>query len=459
MVTKQIQLLSLIQRVLDLTVIAGLFGVFLYLRDVEFDAEYQRLIVWVLIGFSVLAHLRSLYSTLKFSSFTNDIANVLLVWLSISFLLETVLFATKQSESFSRLVLFSWLISVPVVLIVLRYILLKLSFANGKTKIKVAIFGSGTSTAPFLNYLHQLQWPWFEIVGVYDDRSEALYLECQHQCYRLGSTVQMLEAVKNGGIDLVYITVSMLDEGGVEELLNVLADSTVTVYLVPDIYLSDLMRSRWVKLGEYTVVSIYDTPFMGIFGWVKRSTDVVLASVILLIIWPIMLVIAVLIKLTSKGPVLFKQRRYGLNGESINVYKFRSMTVTENGNHIPQAQRNDPRTTSLGRFLRATSLDELPQFFNVLKGEMSVVGPRPHANAHNEEYRKRIRGYMLRHKVKPGITGWAQVNGWRGETDTLEKMEKRIEYDLDYIQRWSVWLDLKIVLLTIQKGFINKNAY
>ena len=172
-----------------------------------------------------------------------------------------------------------------------------------------------------------------------------------------------------------------------------------------------------------------------------------------------MLIIAIAVKLTSKGPVIFKQNRYGLDGKKIKVYKFRSMTVQDNGDKVQQATKNDARITPLGAFLRKTSLDELPQFINVLQGRMSVVGPRPHAVAHNEEYRKLIEGYMLRHKVRPGITGWAQINGFRGETETINKMIKRVEYDLDYIHRWSVWMDIRIILATVTRGFINKNAY
>ena len=174
---------------------------------------------------------------------------------------------------------------------------------------------------------------------------------------------------------------------------------------------------------------------------------------------PLMLLIAFGIKLTSPGPVIFRQRRYGLCGTTIDVWKFRSMTTQENGDMVIQARRNDPRITRFGSFLRRTSLDELPQFFNVLQGGMSIVGPRPHAVAHNEQYRGIVSGYMLRHKVKPGITGWAQINGWRGETDTLDKMTKRVEHDLDYIRNWSIFLDIHIVLMTILRGFTGKNAY
>lgn len=191
----------------------------------------------------------------------------------------------------------------------------------------------------------------------------------------------------------------------------------------------------------------------------KRCEDVIIASIILMLIFPLLMIIALMVKLTSPGPVIFKQTRYGIDGKAIRVWKFRTMKVMENDSIVKQATKNDSRVTKVGSFLRKTSLDELPQFINVLSGQMSIVGPRPHAVAHNEQYRNLIEGYMLRHKVKPGITGWAQINGWRGETDTLDKMEKRIEFDLEYIREWSIWLDLKIILLTVFKGFVSKTAY
>ena len=193
--------------------------------------------------------------------------------------------------------------------------------------------------------------------------------------------------------------------------------------------------------------------------FVKRTLDILLSAVGIVVLSPLFLAVAVWIKLDSPGPVLFRQHRYGLDGERILVYKFRSMTVCENGDQITQAQANDRRVTPLGAFLRRTSLDELPQFINVLQGRMSIVGPRPHAVAHNEMYRKLIKGYMIRHKVKPGITGLAQVNGARGETDTVEKMEVRIRYDLEYLRHWSLRLDLMIIAKTILVAFRDPNAY
>jgi putative colanic acid biosynthesis UDP-glucose lipid carrier transferase len=251
----------------------------------------------------------------------------------------------------------------------------------------------------------------------------------------------------------------MASQPRVRRLLEELHDTTASIYFVPDMMLFDLIQARVDAIGGLPVLAVCESPFYGWNAVVKRISDLVLASLILLLAAPLMLALAVLIRLESPGPVLFRQRRYGLDGREIIVYKFRSMTVLEDGAVVRQATRDDKRVTRLGAFLRASSLDELPQFINVLQGRMSVVGPRPHAIAHNEMYRKRIRGYMIRHKVRPGITGLAQVNGLRGETDTLEKMEARIEQDLAYLRNWSLLLDLKIVALTALVVLGRRNAY
>ncbi|MBN8614076.1 MAG: undecaprenyl-phosphate glucose phosphotransferase [Deltaproteobacteria bacterium] len=251
----------------------------------------------------------------------------------------------------------------------------------------------------------------------------------------------------------------MRAEARVTELLQGLADTTASVYYVPDFYVFDLLHGRWTLLADVPLISIFETPFYGVDGVVKRIEDIVLGVLAVLVASPVMLATAIAIKLTSKGPVFFKQRRYGLNGEVIEVLKFRSMRTQDDGAVVKQATKNDDRITPVGKFIRRTSVDELPQLFHVVTGSMSLVGPRPHAVAHNEEYRTRIKRYMLRHKVKPGLTGWAQVNGWRGETDTLEKMEKRIEHDLEYIRRWGLLFDLWIIFLTIFGRKVRQNAY
>jgi putative colanic acid biosynthesis UDP-glucose lipid carrier transferase len=245
----------------------------------------------------------------------------------------------------------------------------------------------------------------------------------------------------------------------IAEIIQRLGDTTVDVHLVPDFLLYNLMHARLGNVGNMDTISVFESPYFGARDWIKRTFDIGFSSLALLGLALPMTVIAIMIKVTSKGPVFFKQDRYGLDGKPIKVYKFRSMTVQDNGSEVKQATKGDARITPLGAFLRRTSLDELPQFINVFLGDMSVVGPRPHAVAHNEQYRKLVAFYMLRHKVKPGITGWAQINGWRGETDTLDKMEKRVEHDLDYIKNWSLWWDAKIIFLTFFRGFVGKNVY
>jgi putative colanic acid biosynthesis UDP-glucose lipid carrier transferase len=242
-------------------------------------------------------------------------------------------------------------------------------------------------------------------------------------------------------------------------LLDALKDTTASVYFVPDIFMFDLMQAQVCEIDGIPMLAVCETPFSGLNGVLKRASDIAFSSVLLLLLWPLLLAIAIGVRSTSPGPVLFRQRRYGMYGEAISVYKFRTMTVCEDGATVVQAQRNDSRVTPFGAFLRRTSLDELPQLFNVLLGSMSLVGPRPHAVSHNEEYRRIIDGYMLRHKVRPGITGWAQVNGYRGETDTVDKMQRRVEYDLDYLRNWSLGLDLVILMRTATLVWRDRNAY
>jgi putative colanic acid biosynthesis UDP-glucose lipid carrier transferase len=275
----------------------------------------------------------------------------------------------------------------------------------------------------------------------------------------LGNMADIAAYVRQHQIKMIFISQPISAQPRIRKLLDELEDTTASVYFLPDIYVFDLMQARFGSVGGMPVIGIRESPFTGVNSIIKRCSDIVLALAIQILLIPVMLVIAVAIKATSPGPVIFPQRRYGLNGEEIIVYKFRSMTVTENGDKVVQAKKGDSRITRVGGFLRRSSLDELPQFLNVLQGRMSIVGPRPHAVAHNEQYRKLIKGYMLRHKVKPGITGWAQVNGLRGETETLDKMEARIEYDLDYLRNWSLWLDLWIIVRTVLVVAKRENAH
>jgi putative colanic acid biosysnthesis UDP-glucose lipid carrier transferase len=297
-------------------------------------------------------------------------------------------------------------------------------------------------------------------VGAFFDDRAITRLGDNLEAPLIGSIDKVAEYVRANHVDQIYIALPMASQPRVLNLLDQLRDTTSSIYFVPDIFLYDLIQARVDTVAGLPVLAVCETPFHGTTGLIKRLSDVVIATAAIIVTAPVMLMIALAIKLTMPGPVLFKQRRYGLDGEEIIVWKFRSMKVEEDGAEVRQATRQDDRVTPLGRFLRRTSLDELPQFFNVLQGRMSVVGPRPHAVAHNETYRKLIKGYMIRHKVKPGITGWAQVNGARGETDTVEKMKRRIDFDLEYLRNWSLRLDLNIIWRTVMLALRgDRNAY
>jgi putative colanic acid biosynthesis UDP-glucose lipid carrier transferase len=275
----------------------------------------------------------------------------------------------------------------------------------------------------------------------------------------MGSLDRLVRRARRGNVDIVYITFPMRAEERIRDVLAQLADTTASVYIVPDFFVFELLHARWTNINGLPAVSVFENPLYGVDGLVKRTIDVLVASLLLACSALPMLLIAGLIKRSSPGPVFFRQRRYGLDGREIQVWKFRTMTCCDDGAQVRQATRDDNRVTPIGRLLRRTSLDELPQLFNVLEGSMSLVGPRPHANAHNEQYRSMINGYMLRHKVKPGITGLAQVSGYRGETETLEKMEKRVACDHQYIREWSFWMDVKILARTLGTVLKQQNAY
>jgi putative colanic acid biosynthesis UDP-glucose lipid carrier transferase len=296
--------------------------------------------------------------------------------------------------------------------------------------------------------------------GFYDDRPDERTAEIPQEFgRRIGTIPDLLQATKNGNVDVIYLTFPMRAEDRLRQMLDKLTDTTASVYIVPDFFVFELLHSRWNDIQGIPVVSIFENPVHGVDGISKRALDLCLASLMLVFAAIPMLVIAALIKWTSPGPVFFKQKRYGLDGREILIWKFRTMNVMEEGSNVVQATQDDPRITKFGNILRQTSLDELPQLFNVLGGSMSLVGPRPHATIHNEHYRGQIHGYMLRHKIKPGMTGLAQVNGWRGETDQLFKMEKRVEFDHRYIREWSILLDLKILLRTLYVVLAGDNAY
>ena len=296
------------------------------------------------------------------------------------------------------------------------------------------------------------------IVGFFDDRS-ADRLGLHPEAALKGRLADIIAYVNKWRIDVIFIALPIGHVQRVVQLLDRLGDTTASIYYAPDIFIYDLTQAHAANIQGVPVVAMCESPFFGYRGVAKRVMDVLVAIGMVVALLPLLLVIAAMVKVSSPGPVIFTQRRYGIDGREIAIYKFRSMTVTEDGAHIRQASKSDSRTTQVGRILRRFSMDELPQLFNVLQGRMSLVGPRPHAVAHNEQYRKLIKGYMVRHKVLPGITGLAQVNGCRGETTNVADMEARLRYDLDYLRQWTPLLDLKILLLTVTKVFRDSKAY
>jgi putative colanic acid biosysnthesis UDP-glucose lipid carrier transferase len=382
-------------------------------------------------------------------------------WITVIVVLLFIAFALKVSALYSRKVILTWFAVMPFALHgaqeIVRVLLRKYasSAALARTKVIVGInkksheLARAIASDPFRGVFR----------GYFDDRSGSR-LGRVKSYEVLGGIEDVVDYVKQKAIDMVYIALPMSRDPRIMRLLDRLQDTTASVYFVPSTLPFEMIQARVERIGKVPVIAVCETPFYGINGVAKRAADSVIAGLILLLIWPLMLAIAIGVKRSSPGPVIFRQRRYGLDGKEIIVYKFRTMTVCEDEKSITQAKKNDQRITPFGAFLRKTSLDELPQFINVLQGTMSIVGPRPHAVAHNEQYRRLIGGYMVRHKVKPGITGWAQVNGYRGETEFVSKMEKRIEYDLDYLRNWSLSLDLWIILKTVMVVFKDhRNAY
>lgn len=393
--------------------------------------------------------------------FRDEVMRTVVTWLTTFLFLVFIIFATNTSGEYLRSVLIGWLFITPVLLVTNRYLLrvlqahLKSLGINNKT---IAVVGATEQGIQFANALQTRTDAGFQVAGFYtfeDNEQSKLPNNYAH----IGNVETMLKDARSGQWDQIYLALPSEQNEAAASLINKLSDSITPIRMIPDDFTHSLVHSKYMEIADTPVFCIYDAPLSLQSSFVKRIEDIVGGAILLTLSLPVMAIIAIAVKTTSPGPVLFKQTRHGLRGKPFSVWKFRTMTVCENGSDVKQATRNDLRITRIGRFLRRSSLDELPQFFNVLQGHMSIVGPRPHAVAHNEEYRERIPGYMLRHLMKPGITGWAQVNGWRGETDTLHKMQKRVECDMEYIRSWSLGFDLKIIFVTAFKTLFDKNAY
>lgn len=389
------------------------------------------------------------------------VTDILGSWLMLLLILGMFAYATSSLHYFEREVLLWWGVLTPVaqwLAVELGRQILRWRERQPWIRRTAVIVGAGPLGVKVARALEAGPTQGVELMGFFDDRQdERLHPDANGRL--LGMLPEMGEYVRVHGVREVYITLPLGSQPRIVQLLEQLQGTTASLFFVPDVFGISIIQGRLQDMNGVPVVGICDTPFTGVNEVVKRISDIVLSSLILVLISPILLALAIGVKMSSPGPVIFKQRRNGLDGEEIIVYKFRSMRAMDNGAVVKQATKGDPRITPFGAFIRRTSLDELPQFINVLQGRMSIVGPRPHAVAHNEEYRQLIKAYMVRHKVKPGITGWAQVNGLRGETDTIDKMKARVEYDLEYLRNWSLGLDLQIIARTVRLVLFDRHAY
>ncbi|HAV2277246.1 TPA: undecaprenyl-phosphate glucose phosphotransferase [Serratia marcescens] len=450
-------LISMAQRFSDILII--FLGIYSVIRLNSYSFNYKHLLIFlvVLVVYQMIGGITDFYRSWRGGKISTELSLILQNWtLSLIFTIGLVSFLSDLDFSFK--IFFQWYLLVSIGLLCCRVaIRLIAGFVRnlGYNTRRVAVAGSMPVGLKLLRSFNSDSWLGFFVVGIYDD----VPIHNEPGINYAGDFSKLVEDARAGRLDRIYIAMSMGDEVRIKDLVRKLTDTTCSVMLIPDLFTFNILQSRTEEVNGVPVVPLFDTHLNGVNKLLKRLEDIIMSFAILIFISPVLVLIAFLVKFTSPGPIIFKQTRYGMDGKPIKVWKFRSMTVMENDSVVIQAKKHDVRITKVGRFLRRTSLDELPQFFNVLFGAMSIVGPRPHAVSHNEQYRSLIEGYMLRHKVKPGITGWAQINGWRGETDTLDKMQKRVEYDLEYIREWSLWLDIKIIFFTVFKGFVHKSAY
>lgn len=459
-------IINVFSRVADplAVVIAALlaYGFRFSFADLDLPRDYRVLITFSFLLVVLIFPMFNLYASWRGQSLYKQANAIFMAWSTVILLMIVILFGLKISSEYSRLWLVSWATLGLVLILCVRagvYGFLQHQRRKGKNVRYIVIIGAGDLCVRALNKIKEAPWMGFKVKALFDDNPELIGKEVDGHLV-VGHIFDVDSYVASEQVDELWIALPLRAEERVKQLLYELRHRTLNIKFIPDIFGFSLLNHSMGDIDGLPVVNLSDTPMGGMNLFLKSVEDRLFALVILVVISPLLVLIAISIKVTSPGPVIFKQNRHGWDGRVIKVYKFRSMKMhDELKGQVSQATKNDDRVTRVGAFLRRTSLDELPQFFNVLQGKMSIVGPRPHAIEHNELYKDQVDKYMLRHMVKPGVTGWAQINGFRGETDTLDKMKKRVEYDLYYIENWSIWLDIKIILLTIIKGFINKNAY
>lgn len=462
--------LTLVARIVDLAgVLVG--GVLAY--ALRFDAfqngfsipdNYRLVLILATLLGAVIFPFFGMYRSWRGRGWLQQLQILSFAWFSVVVALIVIGVGFKANLEYSRQWFFLWTLLSLILILLFRVLLgqaLRILRAHGRNQKQIVIIGAGELGRSVARKINEASWTGLTVAYFLDDAKKLLNTLVDEIPVR-GSVEQLIDFIgdNNPRIDEVWIALPLRAESRVKDVLHALRHSTIPIRFIPDIFSFRLLNHSVTEIAGIPILDLNTTPMVGVNRLVKAVEDRILGLLIITLISPVLAMIAIGVKISSPGPIIFKQKRHGWDGKTINVYKFRTMYLhQEDDGKITQACKNDQRITKFGAFLRQTSLDELPQFFNVLQGKMSIVGPRPHALAHNEEYKDQIDAYMQRHKVKPGITGWAQINGCRGETDTLEKMKKRVELDHYYIENWSLWFDLKIILLTMSRGFIHQNAY
>lgn len=437
--------------------VAGLLAYFMRYGNFHIhnygDAGYMIFVVITLAAANVF-HLARLYDFRETVNNPYQFKRVLLALLAVAFVTLIITYFTKTVFEFSRAWFSIWALNTLVLMLLARaYFKFRLSQyqANGWLTRRIALVGAGHQGQRVARHLTEIAGPGVTLVGIFDDRRSRVPPEVAGHAV-VGGVDDLLTFVRNERVDEVIVALPWSAEDRLLEIMKRLRTAPVDVRLCPEGVAFQFGSRSFSDLHGVSVLNIYDRPMSSWRSVIKNIEDRVLACLILIFVMPLLLVIALAIKLESRGPVLFRQPRYGFNNELFVMVKFRGFRHDAFDTKAEQlVTRNDPRLTRVGGFLRQTHLDELPQFFNVLKGDMSIVGPRAHgvmAKADGHLYQEVVSEYFARHRVKPGITGWAQVNGWTGNTETLEQIERRVEHDLYYIEQWSVWLDLKIILMT-----------
>lgn len=463
MLKKHSQFLASLFVAIDVLIIALSWAFAYYIRFSEFwwhtnlhSQKYLILLFPIILLCSFIFKNMGLYRQRRITPLPSEVFDIVKAsTLSVIILVSATYFIRK--DEFSRLVFFYfWLISI-FLLSTERLILRKLLWffrRKGLNIRRVLIVGASDLGIKVLKKFKHNPWTGLEVIGLLDDQMKTG--ETIEEIKVLGRISSINKIIDEQNIDQVFIALPIQSYKKMMYVVNRLSDKTVTVRIIPDLYQTITLNAGVEEFDGMPIINLSDTPMYGWSVIVKRAMDIIFSLLAILLTSPLMSIIAILIKVTSPGPVLYRQERMGLDGKTFGMLKFRSMRVdAEDKSGAVWAKEDDPRKTKLGSFLRKTSLDELPQFLNVLKGDMSIVGPRPERPVFIREFKKEIPKYMLRHKMKAGITGWAQINGWRGNTS----LKKRIECDIYYIEHWSVWLDLKIMWLTVWKGLINKHAY